>query len=826
MTSTPNPTHTGVGVSFRREDSEGPCPLAPTPPDGGSEPSPTDVLPREHPAYPLACIYEIPGRIRAETYKDPVATPPTFVGLAWTINQLTGGDGRTKLASPIVYKHLPDGAEEEIRRYSSRGKSGLEAIQLRGEALHRHVKTYRESGTIVGREKAEWQATALTRSAFDQFNGSGTDAAKVLDAFIADGNLSKLERHFNARQGPPPPDTAQQGASPAAEAEGATTPTSRPAAAPNEPNLSVVEDLFASGPMTRLSSYRGRFRPEVKAVSGVERVGFGLERVGFLGHETRNRRTIADVPVAKQRPLLRREPLGWVPDKPRPTKLYNDIIEWRPILEWSQPLMAIYQLILTSTLRDDNAAIELDCTGMPLACELICGAFGYAKQAAWNAGLNAGIFLELYQSYVDSDLTWSDWNHQQNRARVVLNHSIPQAIMDDEIEFMATPEAQRDRTFLLSGSGASTADALRPERDKRRRAVDENKPIVPAPESALMMKEYLNGLNRVNVFSHGSHGVFTEDTIQRMIQTAKEEIPEEQRRRMELEKIYGIRSFPKPLYAACDRSPRLRADAHNQVMNVHTPIRRAIYDPDKDIEFDLDKAHLTSYIPTVRRQNIETPLLDKYLEASTSGDTSLLERGDLWWELACACDTAEFDDMEALRNAVKRIYSVPYGMERSRVLHMIAKDYDLYTGHYPETHKPLEPILSHPLVEELLATREKLKTIINDQGGLRDANGRFIELSHWNETKTKGDRWRGLMSYVNASFETEVVAAPFEEAAEEKANDAITKWKIWLYQGDGFTVRVGSQGTRSVVEKRLKTAVAERARKYGVPTKLTIDWPE
>ncbi len=593
------------------------------------------------------------------------------------------------------------------------------------------------------------------------------------------------------------------------------------AAPRNDPIALPKLELFSSPPFSRLSAYNGRFEPDLACSDGDTECGnLGHE----LGYESRDRRTLADVPVARQEELLRREPLGWVPDKPVPTSTYADIITWRPILEDSAPLMSIHQLILTSTKRDDNAATERTCAGMPAACELICGAFGYKPQRAWDVGLNAGIFLELYQSRVDSDLTWSGWHGEKGRARVILNHSTPHEIMNSYLEFTMSPRSETDRTFLVSGKKANTRDALRPERKKRERTVNTNEPRVDPPETTLKMKEYLNNIPS-NIFTNGRYGIFGGDAFEKLAEKARE-IPDEERRRLELRKIYQMRAFPKPLYAGCDRSPRLRADRYNQLMNLKTKLRKSLYDPTKDRELDLSKAHLASYVPTVRQEGIATPELDRCLQGNLEDDTDLLEQGDLWLDIATTLDTTIFTDLQALRDAVKRLYSIVYGMERGRMLHEIASEYDDATGFYPETHEPLEPLLSHPLVAELLETREKLREITNEKGGLHDANGNFIPLSAWNKTKAREDRWRGVMAYVNASYETEIVGAAFEEAIKEKERDARTRFKIWLYQADGFTIRVSSKASVDAQVKRLKQVVADKAEELGVPTKLEVDWPE
>lgn len=793
---------------------------------------PADVLSSSHPAYALALVHKEAGRIPRLNSDDAILTPTTYLSLASAIAKLAGSEW-TDLRSRRIYEELPADAETEIRSYSIQGKSGLDRVKLTN-AISRELDYYRGAitGDITGRSKTRWKVDRDLEDAFAQMSGTVTDLKSVLDALSKSGDLSKLDRLFNNAQArtttPGLPTTTTT--TPENSTEGHTTPDysrSRSTAhgrCRNEPNILGSGAFFADPPMGRFSAYRGGFRPDIHFIVGDTRRGIRDTRRGILGHESRDRRTIADVSKAKQEELLRREPRDRVPDKPVPTPIYEAIIEWRPALAKHAPLMAIQQLILTSAKRDDSASPKRTCAGMPASDKILCAAFGFKRQVAWNDELNAGIFLELYQSRIDSDIEWSDWDSREGRARVILNHNTPDAIMDSYLDFALSPREQPDRTFLISGKKANSRDALGPEKRKRERVVEENKPRVDLPSTTVMMKRYLNSLDTVNVFTHGQHGVFCDDAIEEMVSAARE-IPSEERRIQELRKVYGIRSFPKPLYAGCDRSPRLRADAHNQLMNLKTSLRKSLYVKGKDRELDLSKSHLASYVPTVRARGIETPQLNKYLQANLEDNTGLLAEGDLWMELACACDTEVLSDTDALRAAVKRLYSVPYGMKWSQVLHMIAKEYDKNGGSYPETHDVFDGLRSHPLVRELLQTRETLREIINQEGGLWDASGRFIPLSAWNETKAEGDRWRGLMSYINASYETEIVGEAFRVAKKERERDARTRFKIWLCQGDGFTIRVSSKASTGRQIKRLQDAVAEKAEELGVPTKLTVDWP-
>jgi hypothetical protein len=305
-----------------------------------------------------------------------------------------------------------------------------------------------------------------------------------------------------------------------------------------------------------------------------------------------------------------------------------------------------------------------------------------------------------------------------------------------------------------------------------------------------------------------------------MVEAACEAFQSEYDRDQELRKIYWIGTFEQPLYLPCDRFPRLKADRHNQAMNLPKPVRQAAYD-DRDYELDLSKAHLASYVAVAKLENLNVPVLEEYLQANLNNNDLLLEDGDLWLDLAAATD---LEDRQAARTAVKKAYSTVYGSGQNNLLHEISMAYKKTTGgEYPE-RKEVEPLLSHPLMKELLSTRDQLEAIITSRGGLEDATGRFIPLSAWDDVKDKENRWRGVMAYVNASFEQEIMSVAFEVAAEERDRDARSRFTIWLYQADGFTVRMGSKASHSRQIERLKEAVSGRAAELGVPTELEVDY--
>jgi len=519
--------------------------------------------------------------------------------------------------------------------------------------------------------------------------------------------------------------------------------------------------------------------------------------------------------------LLNRTPNAECPRIDIPTELYERIVEWRPVLGESEPLAAIHQLNLMAHGRDDDWYKEGDCVGGLIPYEAIFHAFGMAPNTAYHRGLNGAMLLELYRRKVDSSFGWSGWNETEGKARVINAHSIPQDIIQDAKEVMLGPEDYDDWTYLISGKRRATSRNWTSDlREERRQLIEENEPVIDPPTVTGRIQEYLNSLPQ-QYFGHGAHGNLRPSKLDDAIWTVADTIDEEQRRNQELRKLYWMRKFPQPLYMPCDRFPRLRADYANQLMNLPSEVLRATY-IDRDYELDLSKAHLASYVPVAKREGIEVPVLERHLEANMDADTSLLTEGDLWCDLASCLDVE--GPMDKKRKTVKRAYSIVYGKEIRGLWYQLLKEWGNLTGEYLDSTEPFKGLRDHPLMDELLTTRDKLEAIITNRGGLEDANGRFIPLDAWDETKKTANRWRGVMAYVNASYEQELMGAAFDVADGERDRDEDTRFKIWAYQADGVTARINRRYSHSKQIERLQNAVKERADELGVPTELEVDY--
>jgi hypothetical protein len=136
---------------------------------------------------------------------------------------------------------------------------------------------------------------------------------------------------------------------------------------------------------------------------------------------------------------------------------------------------------------------------------------------------------------------------------------------------------------------------------------------------------------------------------------------------------------------------------------------------------------------------------------------------------------------------------------------------------------PFRPVLGHEMSEEVFNVREELRALIENHGELEDATGRMIPLSAWTGVKKKKNRWRGVLAYVVASYEQELMAALFDRAIEEEKRDGRRRFWIWLYQADGVTLRFSSRANQKKIISNLQKRVSERARELSMITKLEVD---
>lgn len=495
-----------------------------------------------------------------------------------------------------------------------------------------------------------------------------------------------------------------------------------------------------------------------------------------------------------------------------PKVLRESAIEYAPILENEPCLMALFQCLLFGQQRDESTGqlvIPYAVVFHSFGIDSTCRRDSYRK----DNPITANAILTIYRDLVDPAFTASGY-HSSGHARTVTSHSIPDRIFEIKEQFMEDPGYYDDYVYLIDGSAANRSNLIN-RRKRRENEAKEHEPLIQPPAYISRTRRYLNGL---------SHRFGKWNDIQQAVPVATKEVRElrcvfnsEGKRDSATNALAVIRDYPKPLYLASDYSPRLKADPYNQLMNLKRELRPSFYD-EKDVELDLSKAHLACFVKVAESVELAMPVTKQYLRAHLSGEI------DLWEEIA---GSFNLKLTAATRKAAKRIYAIAYGSSDTEALRQIYNRHAEVSGDPADGFESFHPVLQHPMIKELREVRTKLLEKIEDSGGFEDAAARFIPLYRF-EHKKPENRSKSVLAYVNASYEQLLISAAFDEAiAEEKwakkKDSRRVRFRIWLYQADGFTVRVTRKRDRKRMIKRLQDAVAEKAQELGILTRLEVE---
>lgn len=497
-----------------------------------------------------------------------------------------------------------------------------------------------------------------------------------------------------------------------------------------------------------------------------------------------------------------------------PAVLRDALVSWRSELGRVRGLMALAQLLLFSSMRNEH--------GVVATYEMVYRAFGLTPSTARNDGVYTGPLLELYRDRIDPELVVLSHDSRRSLARTVVETGFPEEVLDIVHRFRVTPDSFDRFVYLIDGRSADRRNTQSQINTERKEDAMTNEPAVPMPQSAIEIQAYLNLRLGDQLFTNGRYGIAsrlpaTRDRVNEM--AARSEIPFDTEAKADaaLRTLAWMRDYPRPLYKPCDHSPRLKADHYNQMMNLSSALRPALY-TERDFELDLDKAHMAALVVVAGKLGMETPLLSEALQDPSR---------DLWSEFADRFDAVVLTTPQARRKAAKRSYALVYGSSENNLLREMLNEYLDRGGRYVGTYSfaPFRPVMEHPVLAEVYQTAQDVLAHIEKEGGLHDAEGRWISLEMFRAKKPE-DRPKTLLAYVCASYEQVLVAEAFREAADELEHPSCygrPAFWIWLYQADGFTLRLSAKADAGEVIGRLQRAVARKAAELGMPTRLSVE---
>jgi hypothetical protein len=415
--------------------------------------------------------------------------------------------------------------------------------------------------------------------------------------------------------------------------------------------------------------------------------------------------------------------------------------------------------------------------------------------------------IGMYRYFIQADIKVLSY-HSNGLAREIIEHPLPPDLAQMVNDYLTNPEDYNDLVYLIDGRTVNPTNRKAITRQRIEEA-GLHEPVIQPPPETIQVQTYLHNISP------------------KLFGTVKEHVPEamqiaregdffakESERTSALARLQQICAFPAPIYKTADYSPRLYPYGENTVGNLRSELRPALY-TERDVELDLSKAHLSALAKAAREDGIDASGIEEYLQRHMDGDI------DLWSELTSVVDV---EDKKAARKAVKRIYTAVYGGSEQTTFWEMSTEYaDRAQVEHPG-YDPFRPTLEHPLGRSVMRVRERLLERIDDNGGMLDANGRFLHIEDFKECKNPD---RSLMSYVATSYEIKLIAAAIDAAQQEKEwaskkENRRPRFQIWLLQHDGFTMRVRRRSDKERWIKHLQDAVAEKASELGITTRLEV----
>lgn len=489
------------------------------------------------------------------------------------------------------------------------------------------------------------------------------------------------------------------------------------------------------------------------------------------------------------------------------------LFEWRPILKHHEGLRAFTQYLL-------HPPFEAEQGGILISREQVLSLFGFSTGVkVYGKAPRQYELLRLYMEAV-CRIEVTNYSPRERIARtikvseyladrLISPTDIPSRIIELADGFPSTLEPEKEHVNFMTGAEMSDDNRHR-RRQVELRESEKISPVIPAPNRSVRFRDYMNRRD-------GGQYRSMRKNIDRAMAKAKDCLPIGPSRRASINTLRGLADMPNGVYAISDYSPRLKAFGTNQLMNLKSSLRRELYGP-RHVELDLSKAQAAAahYL-----WDGELNVLGSYLRAHMDNDI------DLWDDLAASID---LPDTDAKRKCVKKgIYTVVFGGRKSTLFGEMRSEYEKQSGSTLKSCDAIRPFLKHPVVEELWEARETEFRRIEENGGRKDFDSRWLNLEDFNGKKNPV---KSLLSYAAQSveqflMEPILIEAEKEEAAVLRGKKKRPLFQIVLYQSDGCTIQVYRKRDsliRRVVDN-LQKKVAKRAKQHGIITSLEVDHP-
>ena len=281
---------------------------------------------------------------------------------------------------------------------------------------------------------------------------------------------------------------------------------------------------------------------------------------------------------------------------------------------------------------------------------------------------------------------------------------------------------------------------------------------------------------------------------------------EEGRRNVSLRSLREIQLFPQPIYHSSANTPRLYTRGYS-LQNAPKWMRRAL--GPNWIELDLSNASLA-----IVQHDYNLPVARQYLSADRSV-----------WDLLHK-ELFPESEFSAFKPALKKLINpcLMGGQLHIALGHMKEK-YLSESGHLLP-NRVTEVAHVHPLIKELVRSTAERREYIRNHSIFKISGGR----SSASRLKTAAFEVNNLLS--QEIFKGDwvllngVIQIAKEELDRERASTSYrARFKIMIWQHDGFSINVRRQEDREAVVRQLQEAVRQTAEEHGFLTSLMVDFP-
>jgi len=287
---------------------------------------------------------------------------------------------------------------------------------------------------------------------------------------------------------------------------------------------------------------------------------------------------------------------------------------------------------------------------------------------------------------------------------------------------------------------------------------------------------------------------------------------EEKRAKRKLSRdLRGVVIDPFPLYRpATDENGSVRLVPRPPSLATIPKKMRRTLQPDW-IEMDLSQAHLA-----IAAGEWGLDEVTERLEASHEGG----ERS-IWRDLHrhTECERHGIPQSKAKRGFKSALYALLYGAAPANIYKAVKDSYaeksDLDDPDLPDS--VLKRFGSHSVIKRLYVGREKR---IKEMGEAEVAEDIFGRELHYDPDSH--EEIRSVLSKLAQSIELKLLEPVVDAVVEESERDH-PRFKVLLWQHDGFSFRPAQSRDEELWIRRLKKRVDEANTKY--PTRLEVDFP-